>query len=556
MTIYWPEAQTAQDPGNENTQNTEYENTGLVLELPEEVLQRHGARMLRPTTAVSVVGLDPPARSTAYVASVLLMPPNLVNTDGKRGELNGFLADVGMQIPEESVDLERLEEIQPVLLQALDGPRPVDVDAWTALLAIRKNNPVIGNQIGLDHLMIASGDLSGVPGAIQGVAPPFGFGGPVATGYLDGPVALEMPPIHRQAPAALALRRRAVVAVLDTGIGENDRLDIKQLDVKQPLATWPTGLHVTVDTEIQEAVRVAGQKLVTEGLRVEVIGHPKDQPLTRNPLIGTQDWCFGHGTFIAGIIQQIAPDATVLAVRVMGSDGIARESVVVAALQALVKRVDRALASSDMREMVDVVSLSLGYPYEGTVEQEKESPVAKQIVELRRRGVLVVAAAGNSASAERFFPACMSTHTDAPKPGEVPVPVGPPVINVGALNPNGSKALYTNEGPAVTCYATGTNVVSTFPQDANASRQPLVQVRADNRPDLPQYRQSPDVDDHTRSPFAIWTGSSFAAPHVAAHLANALHNVAPLVGTVSAQEAALNRAASAVDAVKTAAAKT
>ena len=23
---------------------------------------------------------------------------------------------------------------------------------------------------------------------------PFGFGGPVATGYLDGPVALEMPP--------------------------------------------------------------------------------------------------------------------------------------------------------------------------------------------------------------------------------------------------------------------------------------------------------------------------------------------------------------------------
>ncbi len=239
----------------------------------------------------------------------------------------------------------------------------------------------------------------------------------------------------------------------------------------------------------------------------------------------------------------------------MGSDGIARESVVVAALQALVKRVDRALASGDMREMVDVVSLSLGYPYEGTIEQEKKSPVAKQITELRRRGVLVVAAAGNSASAERFFPACMSTHSDAAKPGEVPVPVGPPVINVGALNPNGSKALYTNEGPAVTCYATGTNVVSTFPQDANASRQPLVQVAAVNRPGLPQYRQSPDVDDHTRSPFAIWTGSSFAAPHVAAHLANALHGLAPLVGTVSAQEAALDRAATAVHTVKTAAAK-
>ncbi len=266
MTIYWPEAHTAQDPGNENT--------GFVLELPEEVLQRHGARMLRPTTAVSVVGLDPPARSTAYVASVLLMPPNLMNTDEKRGNLNRFLADVDMQIPEKSLDPDRPEEVQPVLLRPLDGPRPVVVDAWTALLAIRKSNPDVGNQIGLDHLMIASADFGGVPGAIQGVAPPFGFGGPVATGYLDGPVALEMPPIHRNA-AALALGRPAVVAVLDTGIGVNDRLGIEQLTVTAPAANWPTGLHVTVDAEIQEAVRKAGQKLVDDGFRVEVISTPR-----------------------------------------------------------------------------------------------------------------------------------------------------------------------------------------------------------------------------------------------------------------------------------------
>lgn len=527
MTIYWPDTPNAADSGD-----------GLAFEVPDEVLRRHGARVLEPSTAAKSEA-GPPVQPTAYASSVLLIPKDELARNNDT--LNRLLNEVGMRLPDfrddQNTPPDDLDTV-PVVLQPLG--RSIDVDAWTALQSIRAGaDKELANRISLDHLMFASGwtgDLTGVPGAIQGFVPPFS-GGVVASGYLDGPVAVELPAIDRTGP--LALGRPAVVAVLDTGIGYNTWLEIPALDTgEKDIAKWQTGPYVKVDSDIQQAVRIAGEYLRQQGHRVEVITHPKDEPLTRNPLVGTQAWCFGHGEFCAGIIAQIAPQAAVLAVRVMGTDGVARESAVVAALKKIAERV----ASGDAAKMVDVVSLSMGYPFERPEPEEHLSPLALQIKTLRELGVLVVAAAGNSASSQRFFPACLSTHVDTVKLAT------PPVISVGALNPNGSKALFTNEGPSVTCYATGTNVISTFPQDANASRQPAFQVDAKNRSDLPPYRQSPDVDDHRHSPFGVWTGSSFAAPHVAAHLANALQGMAPMEGTGTP-----DRAKKAVHEVKTAA---
>jgi subtilisin family serine protease len=546
MTIYWPDTPSAASAGDEDS--------GLAFEVPDEVLRRHGARVLEPSTAANSAA-GPALRPTAYVSSVLLIPREQL-TPKNNQDLNTLLSQVGMRLPdfgrggenappEAPVPPEELATV-PVVLRS--AGQPADVDAWTALQAIRAGAAKeLSEQISLDHLMFASGwngDLTGVPGAIQGFVP---FGpGTVASGYLDGPVSVELPAIRQRAEETLALRRRAVVAVLDTGIGQNTWLEIPKLDTTLPVWRWKTGPHVKVDDKVQTAVETAGLYLRDQGHRAEVITHPKDEPLTRNPLVGTQAWCFGHGLFCAGVIQQIAPDSTVLAVRVMGTDGVARESAVVAALRALVQRVDDARFTGDPKMMVDVVSLSMGYLFERPESEEALSPIGMQISALRGRGVLVVAAAGNSASSERFFPGCLSTYDNKL--------TTPAVISVGALNPNGSKALFTNEGPSVTCYATGTNVISTFPQDANASRQPAVQVPACNRQDLPQFRQSPDVDDHTHSPFAVWTGSSFSAPHVAAHLANALHDTASLAMTgVNTPEEAMKRAADAVAAVKAAA---
>ncbi|MEU3646118.1 S8 family serine peptidase [Lentzea sp. NPDC034063] len=525
MTIYWPDPPLAE--------STEPENTGLAFQVPDEVLQRHNARVLQPATAAEGAA-GPALQPTAYVANVLLIPFEL---RGAEQALNSLLQPVNMTIEPMVGDPDLPQLAVPVVLRPVPGPVPVQVDAWTALQAIRADS-TLGPRIGLDHLMFAFQDLGGAPGAIQGFAPPFGA---ASDGYLDGPVVLEMPPLDPKPAAELNLGRRAVVAVLDTGIGHNSWLGIEPLDTLQPMSTWQTG-HVVVDDSIQAAVENAS--LSQKGFRGEVITHAKDQPLTRNPFIGTQDWCFGHGLFCAGVIKQIAPDSTVLAIRVMGSDGVARESAVLAALQGLVTRVNGAFQSGDMTKMVDVVSLSMGYPFERPEAEEHTSPLAVQIGLLRERGVLVAAAIGNSASNRRFFPACLSTHVN-----EL---VTPPVVSVGALNPNGSIALFTNETP--TCYASGVNVISTFPQDANASRQPLVQVPAANRGDLPQFRQTPDVDDHRRSPFGVWTGTSFAAPHIAAHLAKALQDMQS-VGTTAdeKQKQATIRAAGAVDAVRKAA---
>ncbi|WP_158102998.1 S8 family serine peptidase [Lentzea kentuckyensis] len=559
MTIYWPGtyADASEDEGRTGA-NPANEDTGLPFEVPDDVLRRHGARVLEPSTSAQspvrasdrTPEVGPAERPTAYVSSVLLIPRDLLIE--RNADLDGLLAPVGMKLPtltdrrdtlrrgEAAVPPEELASAVPVVLQPAE--RPVDIDAWTALQALRANKD-IGDRISLNHLMFASGwvgDLGGVPGPIQGFMPP--FGGAATSGYLDGPVSVELPAIDRSGTTTLG--RPAVVAVLDTGIGENTWLGIPPLKTGLPVKDWKTGSYVEVDAEIQRAVKKAGRYVLEQGHPAEVIKHPKDEPLSRNPLVGTQAWCFGHGEFCAGIIAQIAPKATVLAVRVMGTDGVATEGAVVAALKGLVKRIDG--TSETPPRMVDVVSLSMGYLFERPKEEEATSPLAVQIHELRKRGVLVVAAAGNSASSQRFFPASLSTIEDRL--------TTPPVVSVGALNPNGSKALFTNEGPSVTCYATGTNVISTFPQDANASRQPAVQVAAVNRQDLPQFRQSPDVDDHTHSPFGVWTGTSFAAPHVAAHLANAVHGMAP--GTVTGKDEfdqAMKRARDAVTKVQEAA---
>ena len=59
-------------PRSQTAAHAEDSAPGLIS-LPAEVLQRHGARVLDPDTAVAVAGLPPP-RSTVYRARTLLVP--------------------------------------------------------------------------------------------------------------------------------------------------------------------------------------------------------------------------------------------------------------------------------------------------------------------------------------------------------------------------------------------------------------------------------------------------------------------------------------------------
>jgi subtilisin family serine protease len=119
--------------------------------------------------------------------------------------------------------------------------------------------------------------------------------------------------------------------------------------------------------------------------------------------------------------------------------------------------------------------------------------------------VAVVTAAGNYSTRRRFYPAAFSLQ---------PSPV--PVISVGALNPNGSRALFSDGGRWVRAWAAGAAVVSTYPDDVNGSLTPEVRVGA--RPGRADDREALDPDDF-RGGFATWSGTSFAAPLIAAHIA-------------------------------------
>ncbi|GAB3992721.1 hypothetical protein GCM10029992_02570 [Glycomyces albus] len=75
--------------------------------------------------------------------------------------------------------------------------------------------------------------------------------------------------------------------------------------------------------------------------------------------------------------------------------------------------------------------------------------------------------------------------------------------------------MFSNDGPWVSCFATGAALVSTFPCDGKGSRMPDRQAESS----IDRHRESHDPDDFSAG-YAIWSGTSFAAPIAAAYLAN------------------------------------
>ncbi|MCO6008804.1 S8/S53 family peptidase [Actinoallomurus purpureus] len=176
----------------------------------------------------------------------------------------------------------------------------------------------------------------------------------------------------------------------------------------------------------------------------------------------------GHGTFVAGVLLRHAPSARIRAKRVIGGDGVGDELGVL-----------HALAWLAAWGRADIVNLSFGcHTYD-----DRPSPlVARAIAALARRTV-VVACAGNHASDRPFWPAALKH-----------------VIAVAALDGD-ERAAFSDYGWWVDACAPGVDVHSCF-------------VRFDGpRPGV----HGIDPDDFTG--YALWSGTSFAAPAVAGTIA-------------------------------------
>jgi hypothetical protein len=539
-------------PRNQAAGPAEDSGTGLIS-LPAEVLQRHGARVLNPDTAVSVPGFPSP-RSTVYRARTLLVPLNL-HHGPKMAMFNQVLAGVGMKLQpgsaghgtahgsqDASHPLARMPRTAVLAATEAGGP-PVTVDAWVALQALRAAAAAPAqpdrpdtfrldrddvDQIALEHLLVGSA-ITGSPAWEHGgglTASPGSGAGPASTdsylfsgGDTRTPVTVLLDPPDRELAAGYG--RRPVVAVLDTGVRAHPWLDVQPA----PGGGYDTDPQhdgdgfIEIDHDIAKAILLEGEQAEASGDQPrQVIRHPWDTPVSTDPLIGELGPALGHGTFIAGIVRQVAPRARVLAIRVMHSDDIVYEGDLLTALTALASRVALAEAS-DPATMVDVVSLSLGYFSESPADQAFSTALWQAVQVLLDLGVVVVAAAGNFSTTRMFYPAAFAQR---------PAPAGHvPLISVGALNPNGSRAIFSDGGHWVTAWAAGAAVVSTLPTDVNGSRSPELRLPAHPAAPLPagheqaSHREALDPDDYARG-WAVWSGTSFSAPLLAAYVIRAL----------------------------------
>jgi hypothetical protein len=539
-------ARNGAGPGNDDSA------PGLIG-LPPDLLQRHGARVLDPGTAAAVDGFPPP-RSTFYRARTLLIPGRLAQEQPTVfSAFNDVLGQIGMRLiaadqgkgsrRQAAGVLPRLPR-PAILAPALRYRTPVVIDAWVALQALRAATPIqkqpepyraVLAQVSLEHLLIGSA-ITGSPadsggGGISGGPSTSNDGsGPTSTdSYLFSagatrlPVTVLIDPPARMTAADCANKygRRPRVAVLDTGVRAHPWLDVTAK--RRGYDTNPHGDgdgFTEIDPDIQHAIRAGGEYGEKHGDQPrQVIRHPWDTPASTEPLLGELASDTGHSTFIAGIIRQLTPDARVLAIRAMHPDGIVYEGDLLCALQQLANRIASAQAGGDPDKMVDVVSLSLGYFSESPDDQAYTSALWQAIEAILDMGVIVVAAAGNFATSRMFYPAAFAQRPA--EDGQVPL------ISVGALNPNGSKAMFSDGGGWVRAWASGALVVSTLPTDINASRSAELRMRA--HPDnpmppgvsLPGYRAALDPDDYSCG-FGIWSGTSFSAPLLAARIIRSL----------------------------------
>ncbi|GAA2044423.1 hypothetical protein GCM10009839_55030 [Catenulispora yoronensis] len=180
----------------------------------------------------------------------------------------------------------------------------------------------------------------------------------------------------------------------------------------------------------------------------------------------------GHGTFIAGVVLQQAPNAYLRVERVLGTDGVADE---LELLRGLARIQARSAAAADR---LDVVNLSLGcFTFD-----DRPSPVLSHAVAHLARHSVVVAAAGNDDSDRPYWPAALKDVTAVAALAREDGEDGP------------ERASFSNYGWWVDAAAPGEQVTSSFLTHGRENGQ----------------------DFHG---YAAWSGTSFAAPYVAGRIA-------------------------------------
>ncbi len=240
-------------------------------------------------------------------------------------------------------------------------------------------------------------------------------------------------------PAAWDITRGAasvIVAVIDTGVLPD---------------------HPDLSTQLVEGYDfVSDPVLANDGESLPGAQDDRDENPT-DPGGSFLDSSF-HGTHVSGTIGAamtvppatggvggtgIAPGARIMPVRVLGEGGGTDFDIIAGILFAAGANDIQTSTGLRPAQPADIINMSLGGP-------GASATLDAAIAEARSRGVIVVAAAGNSATSQPEFPAA-----------------SPGVISVAATDFNGQRTVYTNYGPFVDVAAPGGDQVVDLDQDGN-----------------------------------------------------------------------------------------
>lgn len=221
-----------------------------------------------------------------------------------------------------------------------------------------------------------------------------------------------------------------------------------------------------IDTGITEQTRSDGWLAsVARGSNID----PLDDLPTQD---GFLDFGAGHGTFAAGVVQQVAPEVDLRVYKAIDSDGIGSEVDVACAMVQAV------------RDGAQILNLSLGVQ---TIDDQPPVAIAAalQIInEMTKGEVLVIAAAGNEGSTRPCWPAAFRQ-----------------VVSVAGLTAAMTPTDWSNRGFWVDCSTVGEGIMSTYPQGVETSEL------------------DPQPDTFAADAWGVWTGTSFAAPQIAGAVA-------------------------------------
>ena len=217
---------------------------------------------------------------------------------------------------------------------------------------------------------------------------------------------------------------------------------------------------------------VKGESFVKESTTTSDTGNGQDDD--NDQLV---DEMVGHGTHVAGIVHLAAPEAKIMPLRVLDSDGNGNIFLIAEAIQYAVDP-DKNPGTDDG---VDVINMSLGSSRKSdliqdvsddldAVDDDDDDETGRALVGVPVGGTVVVGSAGNENAEQPRYPAAEGG-----------------VIGVASVDEEERKSGFSNYGgmPQVDVSVPGTDIYSIFP---------------DNR-------------------YASWSGTSMAAPFVAGQAA-------------------------------------